>query len=96
MIYYWKSNSDVKKKFEEFIIGINCVFLISGLWIGAISDKYGKFTISTAGEYNQGIMGPEYMGYHPLYEVGLIEPLPITQPVYGVNHPLQKWSIGVH
>lgn len=75
MIYYWKSNSDVKKKvLKNLLLGLTVFFLISGLWIGAISDKYGKFTISTAGEYNQGIMGPEYMGHHPLYEVGLIEP----------------------
>ena len=78
IIYLWKSNSDVKKKvLKNLLLGLTVFFLISGLWIGTISDKYGKFTISTAGEYNKDIMGPEYSGntpFHPLYEVGLIEP----------------------
>lgn len=75
LIYYFKSPEVHKRNvLKNLILGLTVFFLISGLWIGVISDKYDKFTISTAGEYNQAIMGPEYTGHHPLYDIGLIEP----------------------
>jgi len=40
-----------------------CVFiLISGLWIGALSQKYGYFTFGTAGRYNFARTGPGMKG----------------------------------
>ena len=33
---------------------------MSGLWAATISEKYGELTISTAGAYNQALVGPEY------------------------------------
>ena len=54
--------------------------MLSGLWIGTISTKYDKLTLSTSGEYNQALVGPEYKvntlnyGVSPLYTVGLINP----------------------
>lgn len=75
LIYYFRSNKIKKRNvLKNLILGLTVFFLISGLWIGVISDKYDKFTISTAGEYNQAMMGPDYAGHHPLYHVGLIEP----------------------
>ena len=61
-------------------MGLSIFFVISGLWAGTISEKYGKLTISTAGEYNQALVGPEYKdnimdhGVSPLYYIGLIAP----------------------
>lgn len=75
VIFYKKSAKDMKVNvLKNLIFGLTVFFIISGIWIGMISDKYDKFTISTAGEYNQAIMGPDYMGHHPVYHVGLIEP----------------------
>lgn len=85
------SNKEKKQKlFKNLILGFTVFFVISGLWIGSISDKYGKLTISTAGEYNYAIMGPKNTDsfnidlsgislsiikpIHPLYTVGLIKP----------------------
>ena len=75
LIYYFKSPEVQKRNvLKNLILGLTVFFLISGLWVGVISEKYDKFTISTAGEYNQAIMGPDYAGHHPLYNIGLIEP----------------------
>lgn len=76
LIYFYKSSTKEKKNrvLRNIILGFAVFFIISGMWIGTISDKYGKFTISTAGEYNHAIMGPDYQGHNPLYDVGLIKP----------------------
>ncbi len=75
LIYYFRSTRIQKRNvLKNLFLGLTIFFIISGLWITIISDKYDKFTISTAGEYNQAIMGPGYAGHHPLYQVGLIEP----------------------
>lgn len=55
-------------------------FVVSGLWVGTISEKYGKVTISTAEDYNLALVGPEYQdntmgnGIPPIYYLGLIKP----------------------
>lgn len=54
-------------------MGLGAFLVISGLWVGILSDKYGEFTISTSSEYNHAIQGPEYDG-HPVYYLGLIRP----------------------
>lgn len=51
-----------KKKniLKNLVLGLSIFFVIIGLWAGVISEKYGKLTISTSGEYNQAVKGPEY------------------------------------
>lgn len=75
LIYYFKKVNSTKKKniLRNMTLGLLVFFLISGLWVGAISDKYGKLTISTAGEYNLDIASPEYPTY-PFYYTGLVKP----------------------
>lgn len=75
LIYYVKETSKLKKKnlLKNFFLGISIFLLISGVWIGAISDKYGELTIGTAGAYNQALVGPESQG-HPMYYQGLLKP----------------------
>ena len=48
-------------------------FIISGVWIALISDKYGKLTVGTAGDYNHEFVGPQSSG-HFVYYHGLIKP----------------------
>lgn len=75
LIYYFKGLNGEKKKntLKNMVLGLSIFFIISGLWIGTISDKYGKLTISTAGEYNLNIASPEYPTY-PFYYTGLVKP----------------------
>ncbi len=75
LIYYFKGVNSFKKRnvLKNMTLGLLVFFLISGLWVGAISEKYGKLTISTAGEYNHAIAGPDYPTY-PFYYTGLVKP----------------------
>jgi hypothetical protein len=69
-----------RKVLKNLVLGFLVFFVVSGLWVGTISEKYGKLTISTAGEYNQAQIGPEYgvntmeYGLAPIYYLGLIKP----------------------
>ena len=81
LIYYFKElNVDRRKVLKNLFLGLAVFFVLSGLWVGTISEKYGKLTISTAGEYNQALVGSEYgvntmeYGLPPIYYLGLIKP----------------------
>jgi len=56
---------------KNIIIGLSVFFIISGLWVGTISQKYGEVTIGTAKDYNYKIVGPGYED--PIY-LGIIKP----------------------
>ncbi len=61
LIFYFRGLKIEREKIlKNLFLGLSIFFVISGLWAGIISDKYGKVTISTAGEYNQALVGPEY------------------------------------
>jgi len=73
-VYYWiKFQSQRKIITKNFILGMIVFLVISGVWIFAISEKYDKFTLGTAGPYNYAVIGPESMG-HPVYYEGLLQP----------------------
>ncbi len=81
IIIYFKSIKNQKKNIlKNLFLGLSIFFVVSGLWAGTISEKYGELTISTAGDYNQALVGPEYKdnimddGISPLYYMGLIAP----------------------
>ncbi|MEG3224626.1 MAG: hypothetical protein BME94_03625 [Methanobacteriales archaeon Met13] len=83
-----------RKIIKNLILGLTVFFIISGVWVGAISYKYDKFTIGTAGSYNYAIAGPDSMG-HPMYYAGLLKPP--EDCVYSVWEdpsylPIQSWS----
>lgn len=75
LIYYFKGINSAKKNkiLKNLVLGAVVFLFVSGFWIGAISEKYGKLTISTAGEHNQAFMGPEYSA-HPVFYTGLYKP----------------------
>ncbi len=81
LIFYFKGlKVDKRKVLKNLFLGLAVFFIVSGLWVGTISEKYGKLTISTAGEYNQAQIGPAYgvnaieYGMSPIYTLGLIKP----------------------
>ena len=75
LIYYFKCSNNGKKKniLKSLVLGLSIFFIISSLWVGAISEKYDKLTISTSGEYNQAVKGPEY-STDPVFYAGLFKP----------------------
>ena len=75
LVYYFKS-TDRKKQYKilkNLILGLTIFFIISGVWIALISDKYGKTTFGTAGDYNHELVGPQSQG-HFVYYYGIIKP----------------------
>lgn len=73
-IIYYFTGKNRKNILKNLLFGFVVFFIISGLWIGTISSKYGELTISTAKDYNHEIIGPEYQLQHPVYFLGLIKP----------------------
>lgn len=75
LFYYYQSVSQQNKKIilKNFFIGLSVFFIISGAWIGIISDKYGYITMGTTGKYNYELVGPESQG-HAMFYQGLIKP----------------------
>lgn len=71
LIHYFRNRKSSVLK--NFALGLAVFFVISGLWVGAISQKYDKLTIGTATDYNHEIVGPQYQE-HPIYFLGLIQP----------------------
>jgi hypothetical protein len=72
-LYYLKI-SPVNRKIisKNLLLGFLVFFVISGIWIRAISEKYGKITVGTAGSYNYALIGPDSNG-HPMFN-GLLKP----------------------
>lgn len=75
LIYYYKLLKTKKKHYilKNFVLGFSLFFIISGLWVGTISQEYNKLTIGTATDYNHKIVGPQYQA-HPVYFLGLLKP----------------------
>ncbi|EKF86023.1 hypothetical protein [Methanobacterium formicicum] len=74
LIYYFKGGKLKKANIKKSLFfGLMVFMLISGIWIGTISEKYDKLTIGTANEYNHEVIGPDYPD-HPVYFMGLIKP----------------------
>lgn len=62
-IYYLNESSIRINIVKNLLLGILVFFLISGGWIGLISDKENKLTYGTAGEFNQDLVGPNSKGW---------------------------------
>ncbi len=76
LIYYFKALNSEKKKniLKNLFLGLIVFFIISGVWIGSISAKYGEVTIGTTGSYNQALVSPQLHGQQPMYYQGLLKP----------------------
>ncbi|WP_414468687.1 hypothetical protein [Methanobacterium sp. ACI-7] len=74
-LHYFKNIEYRRKVLKNLILGFLVFFVVSGVWIGAISHKEGKITYSTAAEFNHNLVGPDsskvwttqYLGDSPVY-----------------------------
>ena len=71
IIHYFK-NVQRKKVLKNLFIGFAVFFVISGIWIGLISQKEGEVTYSTSGEFNHNLVGPESNGWGVTHYLGRI------------------------
>jgi hypothetical protein len=58
---YWRSSRDTSQRRTVMInafSGVLVFFLISGIWIGLLTNKYHTLTVSTAGDYNFSYIRP--------------------------------------
>lgn len=87
ILHYLKDSSQVKKKLiiKNFMLGLLLFLIIGGVWAAVISDKYGKVTISTSGEYNFGFNSP-YTNGHPTQNPGFIQS-PYTKAISAWEDP---------
>jgi hypothetical protein len=96
LIYYFKGLNTYKKRniFKNMFLGLFVFFVISGLWVGTISEKYEKLTIGTSGAYNQELVSPGSQG-QPMYYQGLLKP-PNNSAVSAWEDPsnfkMKSWS----
>lgn len=58
LLHYFKDAELRKGTFKNLFLGLAVFFIISGLWSGVISEKYGYLTLGTSGEYNFKEIGP--------------------------------------
>ncbi|NYB26384.1 MAG: hypothetical protein HVN34_03465 [Methanobacteriaceae archaeon] len=93
--FYFGTVSNRKVILKNFLLGLSIFFIISGAWIGVISDKYGYLTIGTSGGYNYEIVGPESQGQAWSYQ-GLMKP-PNNSAVSAWEDPsiykMNSWSV---
>jgi len=75
LIFYFKRFKSKERRYilKNLLLGLAVFFVISGLWVGTISQKYDKLTIGTAKDYNSEIVGPQNQA-HPIYVLGLLKP----------------------
>lgn len=96
LFYYYEAISKENKKIilKNSLIGLSIFFIISGVWIGLISEKYGYLNIGTSGKYNYELVGPQSQGQAMFYQ-GLIEP-PNDSALSAWEDPsyfnMQPWS----
>jgi hypothetical protein len=93
MLHYLRNKEDRKKTnvLRNFLGGMLLFSLISGLWILAMYDKYGYFTVSTQTKHNIQHIGP-----HPPHFPSFVSPpnetaISIWEDLYSVVPP-GTWS----
>ena len=72
--FFGKESIDRKRSLiRNSVFGFVTFIVITGIWIGVVSNKYQKIVISTAGNYNFSLIAPESKG-HPVHSMGFFEP----------------------
>ncbi|MBI5675668.1 MAG: hypothetical protein HZC48_07590 [Nitrospirae bacterium] len=81
ILHYFRNSSNAVRKniLKNALTGFILFFLVSGIWIMTISNKYGYYTFSTMRSTNFNAPGPEAMGGGlefgvPIFNEGFFEP----------------------
>lgn len=75
VLHYFRSTPKENKKsvLLNLFLGLAIFFIVSGVWVYLISNKYNEITIGTAGAYNYALAGPQSQG-HPFLSQGFFKP----------------------
>jgi hypothetical protein len=74
LLYYFKDFKQKRIIIKNLFLGLTVFFLISGIWAGIISEKYGYPTFGNSGKYNLNEIGPlQQKQGSPIWH-GFIEP----------------------
>ncbi|MCZ3367195.1 MULTISPECIES: hypothetical protein [Methanobacterium] len=94
IIHYFKNIQNRKKVLKNLFIGFAVFFVISGIWIGLISQKEGEITYSTSGEFNHNLVGPESKGWGMTHYLGEVTSDGSLTPSADVKSwsPFESWS----
>lgn len=97
LLHAWRAESAAKRKAigTQALLGFLCFGLISVPWIGALSHKYGGFTISTGSSYNWSFNNPQAEAQLSI-DMGLVPPAS-AKDISAWDEPpaapdLQRWS----
>ena len=76
VLHYFRSNGKEEKKkvVRNFFAGAIVFALISGIWIGLISNKYGEFTFGTSGKTTYRLRAAPGAQVSAALEEGFVEP----------------------
>ena len=92
-LQYFRNSDRYRKKkiLKNFILGFTIFFVISGFWIGLISNANGKLTFGTAGASNYAEVAPPAQGFSD-YSTGIYKPGQIPNFVPEQWSPISSWS----
>ncbi|MBX7218672.1 MAG: hypothetical protein K1Y36_01885 [Blastocatellia bacterium] len=95
LLHYVAAEPQVKQNvLRHCLTGMLVFGFLSLPWIGILSLKYHRLTISTTGGYNYALIGPRSLG-HPVEHLGLIAPAnDFAQTAWEDPSllPVQSWS----
>lgn len=76
VLCYFRSETkqERKKVVQNFLTGVAVFAVISGVWIGLISNKYGELTFGTSGKTTYGAAAGGGRGSLGVYTEGFLEP----------------------
>ncbi|MGB9979503.1 hypothetical protein [Methanobacterium sp.] len=94
IIHYFKNIQNRKKVLKNLFLGFIVFFVISGIWIGLISQKEGEITYGTSGEFNHNLVGPESKGWGVTHYLGEITQDESMTPSADVKSwsPFESWG----
>ena len=94
ILHYFKHVQNRKKVLKSLFLGFAVFFIISGIWIGLISQKEGEITYSTSAQFNHNLVGPESKGWGVIHYLGEFTQDKSMTPVADVRQwsPFESWS----
>ncbi len=103
LLHFYRAGSDAeagvrrRQVLVHYALGLLVFVLVVGPWVGLLSHKYGTLTFGTAGQRAYCMVGPEYIGDDPVFEM-LIPPPSASaisywdDPTVVKMHPWRPWQ----
>lgn len=73
LLHYFKNIQNRRNILKNLFLGFAVFLIVSGIWIGLISQKEGEITYGTAGKFNYYLVSPESKGFGLPHYLGEIK-----------------------